>query len=230
MKKNKKGTNSKFSKSTYSETVNRILGVFSLSQILNAKEAIFAKNKLLSKREATKKDKNILLIATIICILIALIIVIIVIPKDKKKKETPKKESIYELTYRDMKFEENKSLKKLECHKSVASENSDLKQEEIKIYYFDEDVIDTYIYHIDIKVTDNYMDYYEAMYKTYDESLKKDYSFDNVDTNLTKGNNELLITVINYNKREVENKLNPEAFINYSDAEKSITDSGYVCK
>lgn len=226
----KRGTNSKTSRSVYSDTVNKIMGIFNLSNILNAKETMFAKNKLLSKKEATKKDKMIMLGAIGICLILVIVIIIVVIPKNKKVAPEEKKKTIYELTYKDMKFEENKSLRKLECHKNVINENSDLSQEEIKIYYFNEDVIDTYIYHIDIKVTDEYMDYYDAMYKTYDESLKRDYSYDNVDTNLTKGDKELLITVINYNSREGENKLSPEAFINYEDAEKSITDSGYICK
>ncbi len=230
MKKKKRGTNSKYSKKIYSDMVSKVLGVLNLSNILNAKETIFARNKLLTKKEATKKDKLILLGAILLCVLVVIIIVIIVMPKKKKEEKIEEKESIYELTYKDMNFKENKSLRKLECHKSVISENSDLKQEEIKIYYFDEDEIDTYIYHIDIKVTDDYMDYYDAMYKTYDESLKNDYAFDNVDTNLTKGDNELLITVINYNKKEGLKKLSPEAFVNYEDAEKSITDSGYICK
>ncbi len=181
----------------------------------------------------TPKNKNDQKVVTIACVVIGVVIVFLavslIIRGRKNEKPNTETESLYDIAYKEMKFKEQDNLKKLTCSKTTTEEGTEIKEEEKNIYYFDGNEIDTIIYHTDITVSDAYMDYYDDMYNAYSKSLETDYKYDNVDTNLTKGKNRLLVTIITYNKREGQNKLGTPSFVNYEDARKSSVDNGYSC-
>lgn len=175
-------------------------------------------------------DNKVMIIAFLAIILVIVILIFAIVKSNSNKKDTKENKSLYDIAYETMGFKENSKLKKLYCSKKTTNEEDEVQEEEIRIYYFDGDEVDTVIYHNDINLSDDYMDYYDTMYDEYDKSLANDYKYDNVDTNITKGENRLLITVIAYNKREGEKKLGVPKFVNYEDAKKTTIDSGYNCK
>ncbi len=172
-----------------------------------------------------KKTKAIVVLLVIFFVLLAIFIMIRIM----RKQDNSTKPTIYDIAYANLKFIENPKLKKLSCHKNNVKAENEVKSEDVVIYYFDNDDIDTVIYHTDITLSENYMDYFETMYTEYDKMLDNEYHFDNVKSSLTTDHNRLLVTIIVSNKKDVENKLGALTFTNYDDAKKTNLAAGYNC-
>lgn len=220
-------THSKENKNISSSIVSNLIN----DTNVGAKVTTGITNKYSKKIGTTKDNRKVIICASVAILLVIIILVVVLLlgrkgPKSKDKEST----SIFDIAYDTMGFKEDKSLKKLYCSKEVSSEdNKEVIDNDIQIYYFKGDDIQTVIYHNDISLTDNYMDYYDTMYKEYDKSLEQNYNYDNVDTNLTKGTNRMLVTIIIYGDRTGDNVLGLPNFVNYDDAKKASIDDGYTC-
>lgn len=185
-----------------------------------------------SDNHTKRKNKvgSIIILAFIIIVIIVLAILIFLESKKDLIDDTIIDKTIFEEAYENMGFEENSSLKKLSCTKKISHDNSGIQEQETLIYYFSEEDVEISIYHTNINLSDEYMDYYDKMYNEYVTSLKKDYNYDNVDTDITRRNNEMLVTIITYAKKEGPRKLGIQPFLNYEDAKMSTTNNGYICE
>lgn len=225
--KNKK-INAFISKLAKSELVSKITGGSLNSQTAatesNGMNSIFNFNK------KTTKDKIVLALGVVMILIVVAVLVYFLFFNKKKEEVSNDNKTLYDIAYETMGFKENTKLQKLYCSKKSSESGEQVNGVETVIYYFNDDEVETSIQHLDIKIKDEYMDYFDSMYKSYDESLTNDYKYDNVDTNLTKGDKELLTTVIIYNSKKVENKLSVANVTNYDDAKKTYVDAGFSCK
>lgn len=181
----------------------------------------------------TMDDNKKVVIGSVVAIILIVLVILIIFLMGffkKDKEQEPGSKTLYEEAYEQLSFEENTKLKKLTCKKTTTEESMEVNEEETRIYYFDHDEVDAMIFHNDIVLSENYIDYYETMVKEYQKSLKEDYQYDNVKTNIIEKDNEMLITIIADNKKETENKLGAPNFVNYEDAKMTMIDSGYTCK
>ncbi len=174
-------------------------------------------------------------IIILLFIIITIVSLIILICLDCKKDEssnlsTNTNKTIYEEAYENMNFREDPSLKKLSCSKKIPNDNVAIQEQETLVYYFFEENIEISIYHTDISLSNEYNDYFDKIYNEHEKSLKTDYDYDNVDTNITRRDNEMLITVITYAKRDGKKKLGIKPFLSYDDAKVAAINDGYICE
>lgn len=174
-------------------------------------------------------------IIMILLIVIFIIVLTLLIFYDSKKDTTiissnDTDKTIFEEAYENLKFEEDASLTKLSCSKRIPKENAGIEERETLIYYFSKENTEISIYHIDIVLSDEYMDYYDKIYNEYDKLLKNDYNYDNVDTNITRWDNEILVTVITYAKKNGNKLIGIKPFLSYEDAKVTTINDGYICE
>ena len=149
--------------------------------------------------------------------------------KSNVKKDS-KEKTIFDTAYENIKFSENKKLKKLYCSKNNTTSESQVNDMEYSIYYYDDkNELQTYIYHNYIKLTDEYMDFYDKMYNNYKESLEKDYNYDNVKTDIISNKNEILVTIVT-NKSTEEKSLGLPNYVNYEAAKQEKISEGFNCE
>ena len=179
-----------------------------------------------------KNNKKVIWIAAglVLLILVVVEIILIVTKKDDDSSKTIKDETLYDIAYNTMNFKEDKDLTKVDCLRKNKNSGDNVIEEDRRIVYFKGNNIETVIDHRDIKLSGDYESYFDTMYKEYEDSLKNDYKYDNVDTNITKGENELLTTIIIYNKGNGEKKLGFPEYVSVEDAKKTMIDGGYSCK
>ncbi len=214
-----------------SPIVSSLVGSEVTSKI-GAKESIGLKSKYYNIFNNRGKNKNVIIVSTLLIVVIIVFVVLFLFFKlnNKHKVKTDDTLSIYEKAYASLNFKENTDLTKLSCSKDILmNTNSQVKEEDSIIYYFDNEKVDTIIYHNYITISDDYMDYYNTMYNEYDKSLKADFHYDNVGTNVIKDGNSMLVTVIIYSSKEGANKLNVPNFTGYENAKKEALDGGYQC-
>lgn len=187
---------------------------------------------IVSNRYTKRKNKlgNIIVLSFIIGVIIVLIGFISLESKKGIIDDSQVDKTIFEEAYETIGFKEDSILKKLSCTKKISNDNSGIEEQETLIYYFSEENAEIFIYHTNIILSDEYMDYYDKMYNEYETSLKNDYDYDNVDTNITRRNNEMLVTVITYAKKSGTKKLGIQPFLNYEDAKTSTANKGYICE
>lgn len=173
-----------------------------------------------------KDNKKMLIIIFSILILIAIVLCIYFITKTKP--EEPVDETIYETAYRNLNFNEDLSLTKVYCSLDI-SNGTEVSNKKTVIYYFDKNVLKTYIYHNEIVLSNAYMDYYDEMYNKYLESLKKDYNYRNVKKSIEKGDNEILVTIITSDS-DSDDSLKMPNFVSASEAKQKAIKQGYECK
>ena len=172
---------------------------------------------------------NIIILSSIIAIIVILMVLIFSENKKDITDDTVRDKTIFEEAYESIGFEEDLSMKKLSCTRKIPHDNSEIQEQETLIYYFSEDDIEISVYHTNISLSDEYMDYYDKIYNEYVTSLKNDYNYENVDTNIIRRNNQMLVTIITYAKKGENKKLGIQPYLNYEDAKMSTMSNGYIC-
>lgn len=174
------------------------------------------------------KESKVKLILIFLLILVIIVIVFVLFFKKEKQEEEPKNQTIFERAYSNLNFKESSSLTKVYCSTNV-SNGSEVTDEKILIYYFDNNELTTYISHDDIKLSNNYMDYYDEMYDKYLESLRNDDKYKNVKKSIEKGENEILITIIT-TKSNSNTAISLPSFVSPTEAKQKAIADGYTCK
>ena len=161
-----------------------------------------------------------------------MIIFVIVLNVTKYKKPADEKKissDLYKEAYNNLTFKEDNKLDKLYCSKDLTENTQEIKSKEVIIYYFDNNEMKTYIYHKEISLSDEYMDYFDETIKQHKNSLSNDYPYPNVKSNIVSNGNKILVTVIT-NKSDDNNAAGLPIYINYEAAKQSLEDNNYECK
>lgn len=198
---------------------------------VGAYKTVGTKSKFYNQLKRDKKKKIIFIISALIIVVVIVLLAVFLANKKGKNSEISNTadDTLYDKAYKELKFTEDKNLKKLTCSRDI-TETKEVTEKDSRIFYFDDSDIKTVIYHTDVNLSDNYMDYYDTMYNEHKKSLDEDYNYPNVDTNIMKDTNRMLITIIIHNDEPGEDKLGVPVYANYDDARKTLVESGYICK
>ncbi|MCM1053869.1 MAG: hypothetical protein NC483_07855 [Ruminococcus sp.] len=225
----KKKSNSKQGHNVHSDIVQEIT---ELNSQVNTTVGRNVVNMVKPYTKSSNKLGSVIIISFII-VLIAILIVLIFVDSKKIVAQSPNNDpekTILEKSYESLKFKEDTTMKKLTCSKKIPNDNAGIQEHETLIYYFAEDKVEIYIYHTDIVLTDEYIEYYDKIYNEYEKTLKNEYNYDNVDTDITRFDNEMLVTVITYKNKDGNKKLGIKPFLSYNDAKIATINDGYICE
>lgn len=176
-----------------------------------------------------KNTKIIYIIVLILVVVLVGVVYFIFTKKTEKDNNVPVENTIFTSAYKKLDFKEDKKLKRLYCSKTNTNEQSQVNDTEYSILYFDDNnEIQTYLFHDYIKLTDEYMNFYDEMYDNYKESLDNDYKYSNVVTDITKGEKEILVTVLT-KKSDDKNTLGLPNYVSYEAAKQEKISEGFTC-
>ena len=182
----------------------------------------------ISNQKDSNNNNNKIIISGIILILFVIIIsVILFVLYNKKEEKYEKSKTIYEESYENINFKENKDLKKIYCKKDNIIDKNNTKAERIEIYYFNDEKLVTTIFHTNITSNGNDK---TAIIDFYSDILEEDYNYKNVKTDLISNDENILVTVFIDNTSTAENLYKITNFDGYNNAKKTLTDSGFSCK
>ena len=181
----------------------------------------------IQKHKINDKKKNTAI--AVLSIMIIIMIVLIILKYRKPKLSNKNKLDIYEEAYDNLKFKENSNLEKLYCTKNLTIDKNEVDAKEVLIYYFDKGGLETFIFHREIDISDNYMDYYDEMVSQYKKELSNDYSYPNVKSNIVSRKNKILITILT-EKSDSAKALELPKYFAKDAAKNSLNSAQYDCK